>query len=145
MSWRNKSRTLTKFERMTLAFIGFPFEIALKIFGGRYETAHKILFIDRHTGRTILIPTNFKFDGFSFAPDLRKKDGTRSDGAPVHDFGWRYGKWDNGDTLTFDQCNDALRQVLLDEDQPKWAVKAYIFVVKRRCLRRKWYKRLGHG
>jgi len=136
---------LSHFQRVGLVVIGLPWSITMRLFRVKYVLIHSVHFTCPDTGRTLTVHIPFEFDGFTWAPNLVKQNGRRSDGAPAHDYAWKTARWDNGDRMTFDECNLLFRRILESENQPEPIIGAYYRAVCNRWLRRKWRKRHLHA
>lgn len=123
---------------------GIPWEITRRILGYKWRLDRDIIFKSERYGRYISCCRGMKYDKFTWAPDLRKKDGSDSDAAPVHDAGWYRGTWDDGSPLTFDQNNDNLVDILDAEGHWGWVIRAYYRGVSAGFMRQKWIRTHGH-
>jgi hypothetical protein len=130
--------------------LGFPLEIISKASawiighkGKAYRTKHHICY--RHGDKSITIPRGWRFDGATFAPNLRRSDGCISDAFPVHDKGWETGTWDDGSPITFARNNRNMVMILLAEGFPCWVVSLYEQGVSLHRMRAKWIETHGHA
>jgi len=68
-----------------------------------YETTKEFTVLGPHAGQELTVPIRFRFDGYTFAPDL--PDLTP---AAAHDRAWEVRRWDSGQKITFKDSNDML-------------------------------------
>jgi len=133
-------------KRNLLVIFGVPIEIIRRVFGIRWRLPETIRHESvRHFGKTLTAAGGMLYDRFSFAPNLRKQDGSPSDAAPVHDQGWESGEWDDGSVLTFDQNNAEMFDILISEAHQVWVCDLYRRGVSADFMRRKWEDKHGHS
>jgi len=123
---------------------GIPVEILRRLLGIKWTLDRTITHYDALTGKTLTAWLGMWYDRFTLFPDLRKKDGTPSDGSPVHDAGWIRGTWDDGTILLFADNNRVLRDILTKEEHKDAIVDAVDWGVGLGIMRDKWRKTHGH-
>ena len=134
---------MNQLERLGIAFGGGLIELVLRAFGAKWKLDHQVVYDDPE-GWTLTAPKGFEYDSFTWAPNLRKENGDKSDAAAIHDVGWETGAKDDGTILTFDENNRAFRAVLDREGHPEWVKGAYERGVSLPFMRKKWLKKHGH-
>lgn len=131
-------------KRNLLTLIGIPNEVIRRFFGVKWRLDRRIMYFSQRYGQTVTCEPGMKYDKFTFAPDLRKEDGSDSDGSPIHDAGCFRGKWDSGTPMTFDQNNMNLYDILLLEGHWKWMVDLYYEWVSKPFMRKRYNERHGY-
>jgi len=134
---------LNQFERVAFALAGGVVELALRAFKHRWilDEEVKHVFPD---GRSLTAEKGMEYDSFTWAPNLRNEDGSRSRAAAPHDKGWVTGKKDDGTFLTFDENNASFRAVLDKEGHPEWVKDLYSKGVSLPFMRNKWRRTHRH-
>ncbi len=122
-----------------------PVEMFRRVIGWQWVLEETIRWHDIKTGRYLSAQKGMRYDKFTLFPDLRKLDGSPSDGCAVHDAGWNVGKWDDGSILTFDDNNRLMRNILRFEQQREAVVRMVDWGVSLWFMRRRWERTFGHG
>ena len=135
---------MTRFRRTLKVLGGVAGEIWWRIRGHKWRLCETIVWNDVERGKTLTAPEGMMYDRFTLFPNLRKLDGTMSDGSPLHDVGWDVGEWDDGTELTFDENNAMLVKILEAEDQRSAVIEMVAWGVSLWFMRRKWRKMHGH-
>ena len=130
--------------RIARAIAGIPGEIVFRAFGVRYRLGRTVCFRHQTEGWMIVAWGGTLYDGFTYAPNLRKADGSVSDAAAIHDEGWLTGRKFDGRILTFDENNFAFRAILDKEGHPEFVKDLYEWGVSLPRMRRLWREKHGH-
>ena len=124
---------------------GIPTEIWWRIRRKRWVLDREIRHYDEQTGKTLTAPTCMEYDKATLFPNLLKLDGSDSDGWPIHDRAWTTGTWDDGTEITFDDSNRVLRDILINERQRGWIVRAVNRGVSLPIMRYLWRRKFHHA
>jgi hypothetical protein len=130
--------------RIFVALIGAPVELYLRAFGFKWKLDETVSFVHPEDGWTLTAHKGMLYDSFTYAPNLRRADGKKSNAAALHDKGWNTGKKDDGSMLTFDENNHAFRSVLDKEGHPELICDVYEWGVSRTFMRKKWVEKHDH-
>jgi hypothetical protein len=133
----------SQFRRIAAAILGVPKEIAMRLARRRWTLEQDVKYWSPD-GWSLTAKKGMKYDSFTFAPNLRRSDGTRSQAAAIHDRGWESGHKDDGSLLTFDENNTAFRSVLDDEGHPEKIKDLYERGVSLPVMRQLWRRKHGH-
>lgn len=131
------------FRRLSATVLGVPIELLRRVVGSHNHLDKDIVFT-HPGGWSITANRGMPNDRFTLAPNLRRRDGRHSDGAPIHDKGWYGGEKDDGSVLTFDENNEALGMILLREGHLRAIRYSYGWGVSLPRMRRKWKEKHGH-
>ena len=134
---------MNQFQRVSFLLLAGPVELILRAFAVKWTLDHDVVY-ESPEGWSLTAEDGMTYDSFSWAPNLRKEDGTRSDAAAVHDQGWITGKKDDGSGLTFTENNVSFRAVLDREGHPEWLKDLYSSGVSLPMMRKKWRETHGH-
>jgi len=134
---------MNQFARVVFAVLGVPVEIILRAFAVKWVLDEAVVYKDP-SGWSLTAEKGMEYDSFTWAPNLRKADGSKSRAAAIHDKGWVTGKKDDGSNLTFDENNASFLHVLEEEVHPEWVKDAYFGGVSLPMMRNKWRRTHGH-
>lgn len=127
--------------RTTIAIIGWPIELPRKLFAKNhkpYKVKIGFVFTCPYTKKTKTIPSGYRYDGATCAPNLRDKHWQISRAFAVHDKGWEDGTWDCGSEMSFDENNRNLETILLRDGFPHIVVDVYHGGVSLDTMRQLW-------
>jgi len=135
---------MNQFTRVAYAIAGSPVEILYRIFRFKWQLDKQYSYSSPDGSWSLTAELGMCYDSFTYAPNLRKEDGSKSDAAPLHDKGWVTGKKDDGTILTFDENNAVFRHVLEAEEHPEWIINLYEKGVSASFMRKRWEQTHGH-
>ena len=128
-----------------------PFEVPSKVTawvtgnkGRAYVLPSVAMYRCNRLHKTMTAPAGYRYDGATYAPNLRWINGERSHAFVIHDIGWDRGRWDDGTPITFDQNNANMVSVMDVEGFPQWVIRVYGWGISREFMRRRWVRAHGH-
>ncbi len=130
--------------RIAVSVALIPVELFRRVFRLRYRLDHTVCYVHPTEHWRIIAWGGTFYDSFTYAPNLRQDDGTKSEAAAIHDQGWVTGRKHNADLLTFDENNRAFRAVLDREGHPECVKNLYEWGVSLPRMRTLWRAKHGH-
>jgi hypothetical protein len=137
-------RQWSHFRRLATAIIGAPVEVVCRAARVHWTLEETVTYWSPDREWSLTARKGKRYDSFTYAPNLRRKDGQKSHAAAIHDEGWDVGLKDDGLPLTFDENNAAFRAVLDEEGHPEWVCDLYEWGVSLPRMRRLWREKHGH-
>lgn len=113
----------------------------VRILGHRYTLDRTIRIICPGCGQSVTAQVPMRYDGASWAPDLRDCKRRHSAAFPVHDHGWGHPQFDSGEVLSFDHINALMCYVMMREGQPRYAIRTYARGVSCDMMRGAWLEK----
>jgi len=106
-------------------FILWPFEPDV------YTVKHVHRYYSKRYKKWVTVPLRFKCDGSSWSPNVGW-------GWLFHDWLFFWGKFDDGTPCKWRQANRIMKDIMAEEDWPKWVYRIYHKGVKTKWSYKAW-------